>query len=126
MKKDLESLEDIKLLVDTFYGKVQQNKVIGYIFSDVAHVNWQHHLPIMYNFWDSVIFGSATYKGNPMSKHIALNQKETLTETHFAEWLRLWKLTVDELFEGHKAEEIKERATDIQSLMLFKVQQKTI
>ena len=33
MKKDIENLDDIKLLVDTFYGRIQQDDMLGIIFN---------------------------------------------------------------------------------------------
>ena len=52
MIKDILNREDVVKLVDTFYGKVMTNNVIGFIFSDVAGINWSKHLPKMYNFWN--------------------------------------------------------------------------
>ena len=39
-KTDITGIEDIKLLVNTFYDKVQQHPELGYIFNDVAKVHW--------------------------------------------------------------------------------------
>ena len=90
MKKDISTPTNVKLLVDSFYKKVRNDECIGYIFNDVAHVDWDDHLPKMYKFWEFALLGTATYKGNPMMKHIALNAKESLTETHFERWVELW------------------------------------
>src|SRR6187551_1093804 len=99
MMPDIEHDEDIKLLIDSFYEKVTANSILGYIFTDIAKVNWEHHLPIMYGFWSSIIFGKPTYQGNPMNAHIQLSKLTSLTEKEFSEWLRLFTETVDELFE---------------------------
>ena len=56
MKKDIQTGEDIKLLVDNFYKKAIADDSLGHIFTDVAKVNWEHHLPIMYAFWESILF----------------------------------------------------------------------
>ncbi len=122
MKNDIETRQDVKLLVDSFYKKVEINPVIGYIFTDVAKVDWQHHLPKMYNFWSSIILGDQSYEGNPMLTHIKLGKQTPLGEKEFEEWLLLFNATVDELFEGAKADEAKLRAGNIARLMLFKVQ----
>lgn len=123
MKKDIVDRQDIKTLIDAFYDKVRQDEVIGYIFNDVAKVDWPHHLPIMYDFWEMVLFGKGPYKGDPMTKHIQLNQKTKLDSTHFATWTKLFFDTLDENFEGAKADEAKRRAGNIASLMEYKVQQ---
>ena len=73
MKKDIDNRADIIALVDTFYQNVALNKQIGPIFTDIAKVDWSHHLPKMYDFWESILFGKAIYKGNPMLSHFALN-----------------------------------------------------
>lgn len=123
MKNDISNREDIKKLVDTFYDKVKKDDVIGYIFNDVAKVDWPHHLPIMYDFWEMVLFGKGPYKGDPMTKHIQLNKKAKLASTHFAAWKKLFLDTITENFEGAKADEAKLRAGHIASLMEYKVQQ---
>ena len=106
MKNDITTREDIKLLVDGFYGKVQQDELLGPVFS---HVNWPHHLPTMYDFWSSMLLGDQSYRGNPLQKHLPL----PIESRHFDQWLQLFKETVDENFEGEKADEVKMRAHSI-------------
>ncbi len=66
MKHDIENRKDIEQLINRFYDKVKQDNMIGFIFNDVAKVNWQKHLPVMYDFWENIIFLSNKYAGNPM------------------------------------------------------------
>ncbi len=120
-KKDIENSGDIELLINSFYDKVKANKIIGYIFNDIANVDWDHHLPRMYAFWGSILLGEHSYSGHPMSKHIELSRLTSLTEKEFTEWLLLFTQTVDELFEGDKAHEAKLRAANIARLMLHKI-----
>lgn len=122
MKKDIENLEDIKLLVDTFYQKATKNNVIGPIFTDIAKVNWEHHLPIMYSFWASVLLGLPGYVGNPMDAHFRLNQKITLTDKDFNTWKDLFIETIVDFFEGKIADEAKKKAISIADLMFYKIQ----
>jgi len=119
--KDISSEADIELLVNTFYSKVRSNSVLGPIFSDVAKIDWEHHLPKMYSFWSGILLGNNTYTGNPITKHVSLSQKTTMSEIEFAEWLLLFTKTVDELFVGEKAEEAKSRAANISRLMHHKI-----
>ena len=123
MKKDISTPTDVKLLVDSFYKKVRNDECIGYIFNDVAHVDWDDHLPKMYKFWEFALLGTATYKGNPMMKHIALNAKEPLTETHFERWVELWEATIDRFYEGEIAIKAKERGQLMKTVMLVKMNQ---
>ncbi|MBO9665914.1 MAG: group III truncated hemoglobin [Bdellovibrio sp.] len=108
-RKPIETREDIKLLVDSFYAKVRQDKLIGPIFTGVAKVNWDEHLPKLYNFWADLLLGEDSYRGRPFPPHMKLN----LVPSHFEQWLRLFVETVDEHFVGLKANEAKERALRI-------------
>ncbi|HEX9150889.1 MAG TPA: group III truncated hemoglobin [Flavobacterium sp.] len=120
MKTDIKNRKDIEKLVNTFYEKIKTDAKIGYFFTDVAKVNWEAHLPKMYDFWDNILFSNGNYTGNPMIKHKELHQKSEMKEAHFQHWNALFNATVDELFTGEKAEEIKQRAMNISALMVFK------
>lgn len=122
MKSDITTRKDIELLVNTFYTKVRVNKTIGFIFEDIAKVDWDAHLPKMYSFWASLLLDEHSFKGNPMQKHIELSKLTSMTEVEFSEWLSLFTQTVDDLFVGKKAEEAKQRAANIARLMLHKIQ----
>lgn len=122
MKKDIETRDDIILLVNTFYNSVKENPILAYIFDDVAQVDWNTHLPKMYSFWGSLLLGERNTLGNPMQKHIELSKITKLSATEFDEWLFLFTKTIDNLFEGKKANDAKQRATNIARLMLFKIQ----
>ncbi len=119
--KDLFSREDVILLVDTFYDKVVEDETIGYIFNDVAQVDWDLHKPKMYDFWETSLFHRMKYTGNPMKVHKHLDQKEKLTHAHFDRWKALFHETVDELFAGENAEMAKGRADSIAGIMQLKI-----
>lgn len=120
MKTDIRNRKDIEILVNTFYDRVKTDDVIGYLFNDVAKVNWERHLPKMYDFWENILFFTANYEGNPMAKHKELHQKSPMNPSHFGHWNKLFIETVDALFEGQKAEEIKNRAMNISAAMMYK------
>jgi hemoglobin len=121
MKRDIENRKDVEYLVNSFYDKVKSDKVIGFIFNDVAKVNWKKHLPVMYDFWENIIFFTNRYAGNPMSVHTHLNQLVSLKKEHFEQWLKLFTGTVDELFEGKKAALAKEKAFNIATIIETKI-----
>ncbi|TWV99806.1 group III truncated hemoglobin [Chitinophaga pinensis] len=123
MKKDITTIEDIQLLVNTFYSRVRENETLGYVFDGVAQVNWEKHLPVMHSFWETVLFGIASFKGNPLAKHTALHERVPLTDEHFTTWLLLWHQTIDELFDGKVAQSAKSKAELMKILMLGKIQQ---
>ena len=69
MKTEIDTKQDIKLLVDTFYEKVKIDATIGFFFTEVVQVNWENHLPKMYEFWENIAFSTGNYKGNPIEIH---------------------------------------------------------
>lgn len=107
--KRIETRKDIIQIVDFFYEKVRKDELIGPIFNDVAQVNWDEHLPKLYNFWEDLLLGTESYRGRPFPPHISLNLKPE----HFERWLYLFTKTIDENFNGLKAEEMKARAQRI-------------
>jgi hemoglobin len=120
MKTDISNRTDIELLVDAFYEKIKTDPKIGYLFTDVAQVNWEKHLPVMYDFWENILFSTGNYSGNPMVKHKELHGKSPMNASHFEHWVSLFGTTVDGLFCGDKATEIKERAKNIAAAMQYK------
>lgn len=118
---DITDRKDIELMVDTFYGEVMINPIIGPIFSDVVRVNWSIHLPKMYSFWGSLLLNEQSYSGHPIRPHVDLSNLTAMTEVEFSEWLMLFHETVDELFFGKKADEAKEKASNLARLMLEKI-----
>mgnify|MGYP003893985171 CR=1 FL=1 len=120
MKKDIATREDIVLLVNTFYEKLQLNNELDYVFNGVAKLDWDKHLPKMYDFWEAIIFKNPIYSGNPMEVHKQLNEKINLTKSMFENWLSLFNATIDELFEGKNAHEAKTRALSIATMIQMK------
>lgn len=112
--KDISTRGDIELLVSLFYKKVQTDEILAPHFS---HVNWEIHLPVMHSFWASMILGEQSYRGAPFTKHAAL----PLHPIHFDQWITLFSATVDELFQGDKATEIKDRARSIAQVFQHKM-----
>lgn len=108
-RMDIKNIDDIILLVDSFYEKVNADEMLTPIFNNLAKVNWEEHLPIMYGFWSAVLFDTHTYKGQPVASHLEL----PIRTDHFNRWLKLFRQTVDEHFEGIKAEEAKTKADSI-------------
>lgn len=123
MKKDITNREDLLLLVTRFYEKLLSDPSIRYIFTDVARIDLDHHLTVLVDFWDSVLFQSDTYRKNAMQPHLLLHQRSALTPQHFTTWLRYFTETVDELFEGETAFIAKERANSIATVMRIKIKQ---
>lgn len=122
--KNLETQQDIEFLVNTFYKKVQTSE-IGPFFTEIANVDWEKHLPKMYNFWRSVLFADVKFDGNPMAAHFPINEKMAMGKRHFEIWIKLWKETIDENFSGEIADSAKTKAQNIANLMSYKMEMAT-
>ncbi|WP_300486048.1 group III truncated hemoglobin [Flavobacterium sp.] len=115
---DISTFEDVQALVDTFYGKVQQDDYIGPIFNSKIQDRWPEHLAKMYRFWESILLDNHTYSGRPFPPHAFL----PVDATHFNRWLTLFTATVDSLFVGPIAEEAKERAAKMAAMFHYKIE----
>lgn len=124
-KKDIENRADLFLLVQEFYKKLLADPSISYLFTDIAKIDLGHHLPVLVDFWDSILFQSGTYQKNAMQPHLVLHQQSPFSKHHFDTWLRYFKESVDEHFNGNNAFIIKERATSIATVMQIKIKQLT-
>ncbi len=121
MPKDIETRADIDALMQAFYKQAMKDEVIGYIFTEVARLDLEKHLPIIGDFWDSILLGARNYQKsgrNPMLVHGELNLKTPLEAHHFKRWLEVFSATVDEMFVGERAEFAKLRAKSIAARML--------
>jgi hemoglobin len=126
MKKDISTTVDIEMLVNKFYAKVLTDETISSFFITAVNFSFEKHIPIMISFWETLLFGVMSYKGNPMIKHIDLNKTQQMLPHHFAQWLALWEQTVTENFEGNNAKEAVSKAKNIAAIMQLKVNQSTI
>ena len=111
------NLDDVKKLVDGFYGKVRNDDLLGPIFNSRIENRWPQHLEKMYSFWQTTLLGEHTYSGRPFPPHATL----PVGHQHFVRWVSLFTETVDELFTGAKAEEAKWRAAKIAEIFELKV-----
>lgn len=120
-KKDINNRSDIEMLISRFYESVRNDQVIGHFFTDVVHVNWEKHLPVMYDFWENILFYSGGYNGNPMAVHKHLHSLFPLQKTDFEHWLKLFKTTAHTYFEGPNTELLLQRASSIATTMELKL-----
>jgi hemoglobin len=117
MNKEILNIDDIKLLVDSFYRKVKEDKLLATIFNERIKDNWPEHLEKMYRFWQTVLLNEHTYYGSPFVPHANL----PIDEEYFNQWIFLFCQTIDEIFAGEKASEAKWRAEKMAEMFLHKI-----
>lgn len=117
-QKDILNLEDIKVLVDSFYEKVRKDELLSPIFNGIIQDSWPHHLEKMYTFWQTVLLKEHTYFGSPFVPHAKL----PVEQEHFDKWMVLFYATIDEQFAGEKANEAKWRAEKMAEMFHTKIQ----
>ncbi len=117
-KKDIENRADVECLVQKFYAAVRDDATLAPFF---AAVNWDTHLPRMFDFWENVLFYSGGFQGNPMKKHIEVHQRMPIPAAAFDEWLVLFKKVLDTHFEGPKAALAMQRAISIGTVIQLKI-----
>lgn len=120
-KKDIQSRNDIDKLMRLFYEKLLADHDMAPIFEKVVEKGLDHHFDILVDFWDNILFFTGAYKNNAMAKHMELNAWYPLKELHFEKWIGFFNSSVNELFEGKKAELAIERAQQIAILMQMKI-----
>jgi hemoglobin len=99
--------------MNRFHARVMSDEIIGYIFTDVARLVLEKHLPVIGDFWETLLFGTGEYQRhgrNPLRIHAPLNLETPLRSEHFRHWLKIFRESVDESFVGERAELAKTRA----------------
>ena len=124
MRQDIEKRADIELVVKKFYEKVKKDDTIGFIFNDVVKIHWDHHIPVIVDFWATILLDNPVYQKNAMEKHFDLNRIVSLKQEHFDRWLLLFTSTIDESFEGSVAALAKTRAKSISEVLNFTLNNK--
>ncbi|MEO5714815.1 MAG: group III truncated hemoglobin [Luteolibacter sp.] len=118
---DIAGRPDLVRLVDHFYGKVRADGQLGHVFDEVAQVQWESHLPKLYDFWDSVLFRAGTFRGNPIAIHAKLAPLTDMGWPLFERWLEIFRASVAELFSGERAGHIVRCAEDMANVIFSRI-----
>jgi hemoglobin len=108
--RDIETREDVEQLVRAFYGRAMDDPMIGYLFTDIAHLDLEAHVPVITSFWETMLLGARSYGGGAFGVHAELHLKSPLRRAHFDRWLALWEQSVDERHAGQRADLAKHHA----------------
>lgn len=117
---DIQTRKDLEFLMDAFYEKLLHDSSIAFIFTDVAKINLETHLPHIVDFWEQNILNSGSYRNNVLKIHLDLNDKIKLG-SYFETWLSHFSTTIDNHFAGDNAEKMKTRALSIATVMKIKM-----
>ncbi|WP_297332703.1 group III truncated hemoglobin [Flavobacterium sp.] len=118
---DIKTRDDLLLLMRAFYGRLLADPAISYIFTEIAKIDLEAHLPHLADFWEQTLFYTGGYKKNVLQIHLDLNAKEQLTAQHFEIWLNHFYAATDKNFTGANSERIKTRAASIATVMKIKL-----
>ena len=119
--KDIESRQDIEALMVSFYSVAIIDEVIGHFFTKIVPLDLDKHIPLITDFWETVIFDKAAYRGNVFGVHEHIHTLFAFEDKHFERWVALFKQTVDGSFSGLNAEKIKQRGESIATVMRIKL-----
>ena len=121
MAKELNDSADIELLIRLFYKKILADDLLAPFFTQT---DFEHHIPVMVNFWENALFYTGGYMGNPMESHKKMHILFSFSNEHFDRWLTIFNSSVDELFKGVNAMMIKHKAFSIATVMKLKLLEK--
>ena len=122
IKTDIRNRKDVSLLINTFYKKIRKDEILGPIFNGII-TDWESHLELLTDFWETQLFLKRKYYGNPVTVHQEVDDKmkHGINPEHFGLWLNLWFATIDELFEGETTWVAKNRAQKMSTMLYMKM-----
>ncbi len=123
MKQDISSKKDIHFIITAFYKKlVADENMLPFFKAIVEENHLEEHIKTITNFWQDILFHTASYSNNVMEKHLEFHKKIVFKKEHFTTWLSYLKTTIDSSFEGQSAQNMKDRAASIAMVMQVKLQ----
>ena len=118
---DIESRKDIINLLTVFYQKAFADDLIGRFFTEVVPLDLETHLPIIADFWETILLDKRKYAKNVMQIHQHISSLSPIQKPHLDRWVKLMTETIDEYHEGNRATLMKQRARSIATLMEMKL-----
>jgi len=125
-RKDIGNRQDIEVFIKHFYERVVLDDTIGMIFTQVVKMDWEHHIPVIIDFWETILLDNPVYANNAMEVHYHINQIFPLKKEHFDAWLIIFNSTLEAMYEGPVTELAKKRAAGIAAVMQFNMNNTTL
>ncbi|HMJ46003.1 MAG TPA: group III truncated hemoglobin [Ferruginibacter sp.] len=126
IKPDITARIDIEKFITRFYENVKTDPIIGIIFNEIIPIRWDHHIPLIIDFWETILLDNPVYTNNAMAIHYDINKIYPLQKKHFDAWLFLFNSTLDNMYCGTVADLAKKRAASIASVMQYKMNDKSM
>ena len=119
---DIETREDILLIMREFYDKLLKDDTISFYFTKITDTDkhLEHHFEILATFWEQSLFMKGGYINNMFQIHKDLNEKHAFKKEHFDNWLNHFYNTIDANFEGKYAEQMKTNSLSMATVMQIK------
>jgi hemoglobin len=114
---DLASRADVVALLRRFYGQVLVDEILAEPFAQIRINGLESHLPVMCDFWETVLFRAGLYQGSAVRAHQPVHDRHGFTADHFLRWLHLWNLTIDQMYQGAIADHAKIQAARVARAM---------
>lgn len=93
----------IERLVTGFYARVRDHERLGPLFEARLAGRWPVHLDRMVSFWCTVLLREASFKGDPVGRHRALDQ---VVSEDYRLWLDLFRSETRAVFVPAAAEAV--------------------
>lgn len=123
--QDVQTQEDLYIIVDDFYKKLFADERISYIFTEVIpiHLHLEEHLQMLVKFWSQAVMGTGGYFNNLTQIHLDLDMKSRLSKELFEIWLEHFEAAINENFNGLNCERMKNMAHNLSTIMQIKIVQ---
>lgn len=118
---DIQTRQDIETVLTAFYTKAFNDEEIGFFFTQIIPLDLETHLPLIAGFWETVLFATKGYHKDVMAVHRSIHHLSPITKAHLDRWVALMIETIEEYFDGPKAELMKQRARSIATMMDIKL-----
>lgn len=114
---DLDSRGAIHDLVVEFYREIIFDEVLEPVFSEVAEVDWNEHIPKLVDYWCQILLRTGDYAGPIMAAHRELHSMGPIRAEHCDRWYALWVSSVDGSWSGPVADHAKDHAASVMAGM---------
>lgn len=85
----------------------------------MAQVDWDHHIKLLSQFWNSIMLKTHEYHGNAYEKHVIIGQQTHIEEAHFIRWLDLFQQEAVKHLPSEAANDMIQKASLIGKSLQF-------